>query len=85
MPVDISATDEDAVMPEEISATDGIVVADRNKVADGTVVAANKEGLRIACGGKILIVTEIQPQGKRAMKVDDYLRGHSLEVGSRFQ
>lgn len=85
IPEEISATDEDAVMPEEISATDDIVVADKNKVADGTVVAANKEGLRIACGGKILIVTEIQPQGKRAMKVDDYLRGHSLEVGSRFQ
>lgn len=49
---------------------------------NGEIVSAGKDGLKIACGGKTLAVTELQAQGKRRMSAEDYLRGRSLEVGS---
>ena len=47
----------------------------------GTVLGADKEGLRIACGGKALLVTEIQVPGKKRVSVADYLRGNTIEKG----
>lgn len=52
---------------------------------DGTVLAADKDGIKVACGGKVLVVTEIQAPGKKRMAVGDYLRGHAIEKGSKFQ
>lgn len=52
---------------------------------DGTVLAADKDGIEVACGGKVLVVTEIQAPGKKRMAVGDYLRGHAIENGSKFQ
>lgn len=52
---------------------------------DGTVLAADKDGIEVACGGKVLVVTEIQAPGKKRMAVGDYLRGHAIEEGSKFQ
>ena len=51
----------------------------------GTVVFADETGIGICCGGKILKVTEIQAPGKKRMKVSDYLRGHKITKGSRFE
>ena len=47
----------------------------------GTVLGADKEGLRIACGGRALLVTEIQVPGKKRVSVADYLRGNTIEKG----
>lgn len=45
----------------------------------GTVVAAGKEGIDIACGdGKLLRVLELQAPGSRRMAAADYLRGHPI-------
>ena len=47
----------------------------------GTVVAAGKQGIDIACGdGKILRVTQLQAAGGKRMAAADYLRGHPIEI-----
>lgn len=48
---------------------------------DGTIVDVSDEGLLIACGGRQLLVDEIQVPGKKRVIVKDYLRGNSLEKG----
>lgn len=48
----------------------------------GTVIKADKDGMQISCGGKVLIVTELQVPGKKRMAVADYLRGHAIEAGT---
>ena len=48
---------------------------------DGTVLAAGKEGLDIAAGGRVLRVTQLQAPGKKRMETGDYLRGNSIEIG----
>ena len=52
---------------------------------NGTVINADKDGIKIACYGKILLVTEIQAPGKKRMAVADYLRGHAIESGTKFE
>jgi methionyl-tRNA formyltransferase len=48
----------------------------------GTVVAAGKQGIEIACGdGKTLLITQLQAEGGKRMAAADYLRGHSVQVG----
>ncbi len=50
--------------------------------AAGTVVAAGKQGIEIACGdGKTLLITQLQAEGGKRMAAADYLRGHSVQVG----
>ena len=56
------------------------VLGDTGK-APGTVAAAGKAGIDVACGdGRLLRILELQPQGGRRMAAADYLRGHPLQV-----
>ena len=48
----------------------------------GTVVSAGEEGVEIACGqDRTILITELQPPGKKRMKAADYLRGHTVRPG----
>ncbi len=48
------------------------------------VVVDIARGLDVACGnGKAYRITKIQPEGKKAMHVADYLRGANIKAGDR--
>ncbi|MGI6497693.1 MAG: methionyl-tRNA formyltransferase [Oscillospiraceae bacterium] len=45
----------------------------------GEIVLADQDGIRVACGnGSVLLITELQAEGRKKMAAADYLRGHSL-------
>jgi methionyl-tRNA formyltransferase len=48
----------------------------------GTVVAVAEEGLKVAAREGMVIVERVQLEGGRALSVRDFLRGHSLQVGT---
>jgi len=49
--------------------------------AEGEILSM-KEGLDVVCGGGgVYRITEIQPEGKKAMQAVDYLRGAKLSIG----
>jgi len=52
----------------------------------GTIVDVSRDALHVATGrgGRIAILT-IQPEGRRAMPVRDFLAGHAVVPGSRFR
>jgi methionyl-tRNA formyltransferase len=51
----------------------------------GTVVDVSRDAIRVATGdGGRLSIEEVQPEGKRPMRVRDYLAGRPLQVGARF-
>ena len=51
-----------------------------NKAA-GSVVAADRKGIEIACGnGETLRITQLQAPGKKRMSAADYLLGHPIQV-----
>ncbi len=49
----------------------------------GTVLAANVDGIEVACGEGSLVLLELQPEGKRVMSAADFLSGHKLATGSQ--
>lgn len=46
--------------------------------APGTLLGLTKEGLKIACGGDVLQITQLQADGGKRMAAPDYFRGHPL-------
>lgn len=51
----------------------------------GTIVDVSSGAISVATGlGGRLAIDEVQPEGRRAMKVRDYLAGHPIQPGTRF-
>lgn len=55
---------------------------DTQGIQPGTVISADKKGMKVACGGRALMVTEIQVPGKKRVNVGDYLKGNRIEAGT---
>lgn len=52
----------------------------------GQITAAAKEGyLQVATGDGLLELHELQPESKRRMSVKDFLLGHRVQVGDKFE
>jgi len=58
------------------------VIDEETEETPGTVLAGDKKALRVATGDGILAVTELQPEGKRRMKTEEYLNGYAVEAGT---
>lgn len=59
------------------------VCEERSEAVPGTVVKADKKGLKIACGGgTVLEICELQPDGKKRMPANAFLQGKSVPEGS---
>ena len=50
----------------------------------GTVLAVDRQQVVIACGDGALAVTELQKAGGKRLPVQQFLAGHPLKVGDRF-
>lgn len=64
--------------------TSSIVAADV-ELSLGSIRTDNKTYLHIACRGGYISINEIQFPGKKAMKIDELLRGYKFEEGSYFK
>lgn len=72
-------------VPAEEFQKDGIASLDaETKEAPGTVLRADKDGIAVRTGGGVLLLLEVQLQGKKRMKAGDFLLGHPLAPGTLF-
>ena len=54
--------------------------------AGGTVVDVSRDSISVICAGNsVLVITEVQPEGRRAMVVRDYLNGANIKIGTRLE
>jgi methionyl-tRNA formyltransferase len=66
-----------------------VVPADREhpdsaQVPPGTVIAVRRgEGVVVATGDGALLLRDVQPEGRKRMRADDYARGARLEAGEQ--
>ena len=61
-------------------ATTDIISGEATDARPGTIAAATKWGIDIACGdGKLLRITELQAQGGKRMTAAAYLAGHPIQ------
>ena len=56
--------------------------AECGKAAPGTIVGVDKKGIHVACGEKILVLQEVQLEGKKRMETDAFLRGYPITEGT---
>jgi methionyl-tRNA formyltransferase len=54
------------------------------KAAPGTVVEVTKTTMKIQTGSGLLSVRELQPEGKKRMEIDAFLRGYPVTAGESF-
>ncbi|HEX5110597.1 MAG TPA: methionyl-tRNA formyltransferase [Vicinamibacterales bacterium] len=58
---------------------------DRTDAPPGTIVNVLSDRLLVATGdGRQIAVREVQPEGRRSMAIRDYLAGHPIAAGVRF-
>jgi len=74
---------DEEILPVKIYST--VIEEVQSPVPAGTIVTDNKNYLQIACIDRLIKVTEIQFPGKKAMKVDELLRGFKFREGSIFK
>jgi len=51
----------------------------------GTVVSADPDGVRVACGGGVLKIGELQLPGKKRLPAGEFLRGRTIRCGTRLE
>jgi methionyl-tRNA formyltransferase len=55
-----------------------------SRSAPGEIIDISKEGLSVACGKDILIIKELQLEGKRRMSAEEFIAGHKISIGDSF-
>jgi methionyl-tRNA formyltransferase len=61
-------------------------VAEKTDLAPGTIVAADKRGVLVACGGRtVLHVLDVQPESRPRMTAADFVHGYRIEAGKKFE
>lgn len=60
-------------------------VKDNASAAPGTVLEADHDGFKVACGKNVLAVLECQPEGKRRMPALSFVNGKHVTSGSVLQ
>jgi methionyl-tRNA formyltransferase len=64
---------------EDMANETGISVSDIEGSISGEVIWTGKDSIAVKCNGDILLMQEVQLEGKKRMTVADYLRGHGIE------
>ena len=72
----------DVISGEPIKLWGAQIVEKHTDAGPGAIVAANKQGIDIACGEfkHVLRILELQPPGKKKMSAAAYLAGHPIQV-----
>lgn len=75
------AASTDVISGDTIKLFGSVNTGESTSAQPGTIVAAGKQGIDIACGdGKILRIVQLQAAGGKRMAAADYLRGHPIEI-----
>lgn len=64
---------------EDMANEIGMSVSDIEGSNPGEVIWTGKDSIAVKCNGDILLMQEVQLEGKKRMTVADYLRGHGIE------
>ncbi len=59
--------------------------ADKIGCEPGEIVETSKAGIRVVCGSGSLLIQELHMEGKRKMSAAEFIAGHTIKPGLRFQ
>jgi len=71
------------LLPEALANTAYEVNETEEKQSDqrGTILAVSDEGIRVLAGDGVLLITEVQPAGRRPMPARDFFLGRHGRIG----
>jgi methionyl-tRNA formyltransferase len=55
---------------------------DNSDAPPGTILSANRDGIKVSCRNGSVLLKQIQMPGKRIMEVSEYLLGNKIEIGT---
>lgn len=58
------------------------VVYQASTTQPGTVLRVDRQGMFVACGRHVVLIKELQPEGKKRMTVEAFLCGHAIPPGT---
>ena len=61
-----------------------VVIDENANKPNGTVTDVSDQGIKVAAGGRSLLIKKIQMSGKKAMLVSEYLKGNKITNGEIF-
>lgn len=61
----------------------GVRRSEREATSPGEVVAVDGDGMHVSCEGGCVLVSEVQPAGKRRMAAQAYVAGRPFSAGER--
>lgn len=56
------------------------VLKEKHNKENGTILQANKEGMKVACGEGVLLVKKVQFPNKKPLTIEQYINGHNIDV-----
>lgn len=59
------------------------LIPGKKAAAPGEVILTGPLGLEVACGQGVLLLKEIQLEGKKKMDASEFLKGHPIEAGQK--
>jgi methionyl-tRNA formyltransferase len=59
--------------------------AEASERRPGEILSADKTGIVVGCGERALRIFELQREGGRRLTAPEFLAGHALKVGERFE
>ncbi len=79
---DITADEWNAKVDDKIFIGNNMQANTLKEQKNGTVLGLSKDAIAIKTGEGILLAKEVQAAGKKKMRVEDYIRGHKIEIGT---
>ena len=58
--------------------------SEKSDAPPGTIVRVAGDGIYVAAGGRVVVITDLQAPGKQRMEAGQFVRGNKIPVGSRF-
>lgn len=71
--------------PQRILIHQTEVIDQATSESAGGILSADETQVLVATGDGILNIIELQPEGKRRMSASDFMHGHALQPGDRFE
>ena len=82
MPWPGAATSWEGTPLKIVSAVTGAALSAR-QATPGTVIEVSSDRFSVAAGAGTVVVTEVQPSGRKPMTAKAFLAGHSVSIGDR--
>ena len=57
------------------------IAENTSKAQFGTIIDVSRDGITVSCGNGAVLIRTVQFEGKKMMKVSDYIMGHEIETG----